>query len=97
MLPPPTTTAISTSSSRARLGDLLGDALHDRGVDAEAGAGVGERLTRELQHHPADWLSAISGSVDAHDARTLVLADLHAGEPSQRGVAAEALDQLADR
>ena len=78
----------------ARLGDLFGDALHDLGVDAEADGAVGERLTRELEHHSA--VLALGHQRSCSDVRaTLVLADLDAGEPADRGIAAEAFDQLA--
>ena len=38
---------------RARVGDLVGDALHHGGVDPEADARIRERLAGELQHHSA--------------------------------------------
>ncbi len=62
----------------ARVGNLLGDALDNRGVDAVAGRGVGERLTRELQHRSA--VAALG-----HDAPSWV-ADRRAGTGPAPGV-----------
>ena len=47
--------------------DLLGDALHDRGVDAEVGLGIGERLTRELQHDAPETALAHAGALHSVD------------------------------
>ena len=52
MLPPPTTTAISTPRSRLALGDLGGDAGDGRAVDGLVDLGGGERLARHLEDDP---------------------------------------------
>jgi phosphoserine aminotransferase len=36
---------------RTRFGHFGGDGVHDVGVDTESERAIGERLTRELQHH----------------------------------------------
>src|SRR5262249_30231549 len=81
-------------------GNLVGDPLDDRGVDAESAAHVGEGLTRELQHHspvPAQvcpTLSHVLASAFAEPGSGL--ADLDAGEATHRGNRSEARHQLPD-
>src|SRR3954447_21263790 len=96
MLPPPTTTAISTlSSTRASATSsairCTSAASMPKFVVVSANASPDSlRMTRRYS------LSAISRLRARSCRRTLVLAHLHAGEPRELGVAAEPLDQFAD-
>src|SRR5215213_1118591 len=91
MLPPPTTTAISTpSSARASATSsatrcTTAASMPKLMVTSANASPDSLRTTREYWPTVA-WLME----------RTLVLAHLHAGEPRELGVAAEVLDELGD-
>src|SRR5262249_9500370 len=92
MLPPPTTTAISTpnseraSATSSAIRCTTAASMPKLMVPSAKASPDSLRTTRDY------WPSSPGGGMG----RTLVLAHLHAGEPGELGVTAEALDQLGD-
>src|SRR5262245_34411395 len=89
MLPPPTTTAISTpSSARA--------SATSSAMRCTTAASIPKLVVVSANASPDSLRTTRRYSLSSLMIGTLVLAHLHAGEPRQLGVAAEAFDELGD-